>query len=96
MFVDIRINVCTHKTRQTGNSFSLLPFQEDCLLFFALFYYSLLFLTFERGVAAPVTPHPLALDPPMDVYTYTHTCTLHACVVVIGTCTFNYVIYREI
>ena len=35
------------KTRQTGNSFLLLPFQEDCLLFFALFYNSLLF--FKRG-----------------------------------------------
>ena len=39
--------------------------QEDCLLFFALFYYSPLFLTFKRwrGVATPVTPPPL--DPPM-------------------------------
>ena len=37
------------KTRQTCNSFSLLPFQEDCLLFFALFYYTFLFLKLERG-----------------------------------------------
>ena len=37
------------KTRQICNSFSLLPYQEDCLLFFVLFYYSLLFLKFERG-----------------------------------------------
>ena len=54
------------KTRQTCNSFSLLPFQEDCLLFFfALFYYFLLFLKFEKGggVATPVPP----LDPPMGV-----------------------------
>ena len=60
MFVDTRINTCTctHKTRQTCNSFSLLPFQENCLLFFALFYYSLLFLKFERGVATPVFPPP--------------------------------------
>ena len=46
------IHVSTHvhiKTRQTCNSFSLRPFQEDCLLFFALFYYPLLFLKFERG-----------------------------------------------
>ena len=41
------------KTRQTCNSFSLLPFQKDCLLFFALFYYSLLFLKFERWGLQP-------------------------------------------
>ena len=48
--VSTRVHI---KTRQTCNSFSLLPFQEDCLLFFffALFYYSLIFLKFERGVA---------------------------------------------
>ena len=63
MFVDTRINACT------CNSFYLLPFQEDCLLFFALFYYSLLFLKFERGVATPVTPPPL--DPPMNQNEYT-------------------------
>ena len=45
------------KTRQTCNSFSLLSFQEDCLLFFALFYYSLLYL--KGGYATPVTPPPL-------------------------------------
>ena len=54
------IHVSTHvhiKNRQTCNFFYLLPFQEDCLLFFALFYYTLLFLKFERGgVATPVTP----------------------------------------
>ena len=49
------------KTRQTCNSFSLLPFQEDCLQFFALFYYSLLFSKGEGG-ATPVTA---PLDPPM-------------------------------
>ena len=38
--VSMRVHI---ETRQTCNSFSLLPFQEDCLLFFALFYYSLLF-----------------------------------------------------
>ena len=42
----------------TCNSFSLLLFQEYCLLFFALFYYSLLYLKFERGGATPVTPPP--------------------------------------
>ena len=31
------------KTRQTCNYFSHLPFQEDCLLFFALFFNSLYF-----------------------------------------------------
>ena len=38
--VSMRVHI---KTRQTCNSFSLLPFQEDCLLFFALFHSSLLF-----------------------------------------------------
>ena len=52
------------KTSQTCNSFSLLPFQGDCLLFFALFYYSILFLKFERGIATPVTPPPF--DSPME------------------------------
>ena len=42
-------------TRQTCNSFPLFLFQEDCLLIFALFYYSL-FMKFERGVATPVSP----------------------------------------
>ena len=51
MFFDTRINACTHKNRQTCNYFSLLPFQEDYL-----YYYSLLFLKFEREVATPVTP----------------------------------------
>ena len=37
------------KTRQTCNSFSLLPFQEDCHIYFVLFYYSLLFLKLEKG-----------------------------------------------
>ena len=36
--VSTRVHI---KTRQTCKSFSLLPFQEDCLLFFALFYYSI-------------------------------------------------------
>ena len=61
MFVDTRINACTHKTRQTRNSFSTLPFQQDCLLIFALFHYSLLFLKLEiggggGGAATPVSP----------------------------------------
>ena len=38
------------------------PFQEDCLLFFTLFYYSLLFLKFERGGLQPPYP-PSPLDP---------------------------------
>ena len=49
MFVDTRINACTHKTIQTCNFSPHFPFQEDCLLFFALFSYSLLFLKFEGG-----------------------------------------------
>ena len=57
MIVDRYVSTLVHiKTRQTCNSFSLLPFEEDCLLFFALFYYSLLFLKFERGVATPIIP----------------------------------------
>ena len=65
--VSTRVHI---KTRKTCNSFSLLPFQEDCLLIFALFYYSLLFLKFERGGGAtPYTPPPL--DPPM-YYLPTH------------------------
>ena len=58
--VSTRIHI---KIRQSCNSFPFLHFQEDCLLFFALFYYSLLFLKFERGGCNPVTP---PLDPPMD------------------------------
>ena len=61
MFELTRVHI---KSRQTCNSFSLLPFQENCHLFFALFYYSFLFLKFERGVATPVTPPP-PIDPPM-------------------------------
>ena len=52
------INVSTHihiKTRRTCNSFSLLTFQEDCLLFFALFDYSLLLLK-GRGGCNPRNP----------------------------------------
>ena len=37
MFVDTRINACIHiKTRQTCNSFSLLPFQGDCPLYIVM------------------------------------------------------------
>ena len=57
----IHVSMHVHiKTRQTYNSFSLLPFQEDCLLFFALLYYSLLFLKFERGRGC----HPRNPPPP--------------------------------
>ena len=53
----IHVSTCVNmKTRQTCNSFSFLPFQEDCLLCFALFYYSLLFLKFGRGVQPPYPP----------------------------------------
>ena len=37
ILVSTRVHI---KTRQTCNCFSLLPFQEDCFLFFALFYSS--------------------------------------------------------
>ena len=56
------------KTRQTCNSFSLLPFQEDCLLFFALFYYTLLFLKFEKG-GGGCNPPP-TLYAPMLIVSY--------------------------
>ena len=57
MFFYTRIKHVPIKTRQICNSFSLLLFQEDCLLFFALCYYSLLFLKFEtEGGATPVNP----------------------------------------
>ena len=52
------------KTRQTCNSFSLLPFQEDCLLFLflsSLFYYSPLFLEIWKEGCNPRNP---PLDPP--------------------------------
>ena len=39
-------------------------FQEVCLLFFALFYYSLLFLKFERGRG--YNPRNPPIDPPMN------------------------------
>ena len=62
----IHVSTSKHiKTKQTCNSFSRLPFQEDCHLFFALFYYPILFLKFERGGANPVTP---PLDPPMQLF----------------------------
>ena len=38
--VSTRVHI---KTRQTSNCFFLLPFQEDCLPFFALFYHSFIF-----------------------------------------------------
>ena len=45
------------KTRQTCNSFSLFPFQEVCLTYFALFYYFFYFWNVRGGgVAHPVTP----------------------------------------
>ena len=46
------------KTILSFNSFSLLPFQEVCFFFFVLFFFSFLFLKFEKGggVATPVPP----------------------------------------
>ena len=40
------------------------PFQEDCLLIFAFFYYSFFFLKFERG-GGGCNPRNPPLDPPM-------------------------------
>ena len=53
-----------YQQQQTNNLNSLAFF--GCLLIFALFYNSLLFLKFEKGwgVATPITPPP-PLDPPM-------------------------------
>ena len=48
------IKACTHKTRQTCNAFSFLPIQEDCLLFFALFYYSPFFEFFLNNPLPPL------------------------------------------
>ena len=61
--VSTRVHI---KTRQTCNSFSLLPFQEDCLLFFALFYYSLLFSKFDRGGGCNPCNPPPPLDSPLN------------------------------
>ena len=65
------------KTTQTCNSFSLLHFQENCLLFFCIvLLHSFIYDIWKEeggGVATPI-PRPL-LDPPMyytdDLYQYT-------------------------
>ena len=65
MFVDTRINACTHKNKIYMQRFLSFFFSRGLSsIFFALFYYTLLFLKFERGVATPVTP---PLDPPMNM-----------------------------
>ena len=57
--VSTRVHIIT---RQKCNSFSLLPFQEYCLLFFAMFYYSFFFLKCEGGGGCnPRTPHPCVI-----------------------------------
>ena len=50
------------KTRQTCNSFSLFPFQEVCLTYFALFYYFFYFWNVRGGGCTPRNP---PLDSPM-------------------------------
>ena len=46
-----RINACTHKNyRQTCISFSLLPFQEDCLLFCFVLLLSFFYICFGCGL----------------------------------------------
>ena len=73
----IHISTRVHiKTRQTCNTFSHLPFQKDCLLFFALFYHSLLFLKFERGGLQPPYPPPPSLDPLMRRELYADSVTV--------------------
>ena len=57
--VSTRVNI---KTRQMFNSFSLLPFQEDCLLFFSLLLSFIFEILKGGGVATLVIP---PLDPPM-------------------------------
>ena len=71
--VSARVHI---KTRQTCNSFSLLPFQKDFLLFFALFYYSLLFLKNEKG-GGGCNPSNPPLDPPMSIALNVYSLTLH-------------------
>ena len=62
-----KIHVSTHvliKTRQTCNSFFLLPFQEDCLFnFFFVLLLSFIFEIRKGGGCDPRNPPPL--DPPM-------------------------------
>ena len=55
MLKNLLIHVSTRvhiKFRQTCNSFSLLPFQEDCLLFCFILLLSFIF-KFERGLPPP-------------------------------------------
>ena len=52
--VSTRVHI---KTRQTCNSFSFLPFQEDCLLFFLLCFITLFyFWNLKGGLQLPLLP----------------------------------------
>ena len=62
MFFDGRINACTHENLTNMQLFLSSSFSIPCLLFFALFYYSVLCLKFERGGNPG---NPLPPDPPM-------------------------------
>ena len=54
--------------RQTCSSLSLLPFREDCLLFFALFFTLFYFWNLKEGGGwNPRNPLP-PLDPPMHPF----------------------------
>ena len=74
MFVNTLSTRVYIKTRQTCNSFSLLSFQEDCLLFFVLFYYSVLFLKFEKGGCKPPPP-PRSANALYAQYNIRQVCT---------------------
>ena len=60
--VSTRVHI---KNKQTCTSFSLFPRQEDCLLFFALFYYSLFIFEIWKEGCNPCNPPPL--HPPMQL-----------------------------
>ena len=51
--------------------------KEKCLLFYTLFYYSLLFLKFERVCCNPRNPTPNSLDPPMWYVLYVKRNTIY-------------------
>ena len=56
MIVDTHINACTHKNQTNIQHFFSSSFSRGLSSILALFYYSLLFLKFERGLAIPTHP----------------------------------------
>ena len=72
MFVDTRINACTHKNSTSMQLFLFSSFSRGLSSIFLLCLITLFyFLTLERGVAIPVTP---PLDPPMKHVDNNFTC----------------------